>query len=270
MPTSPDGIFEAEFEASQNLVRLVVDGGMWPAPVSRLTITRSSAGAPTEPVRTANAVAAAGGWFLGTDDAAPMDTSCTYTVTGFTEWGEVVASTSVVVDTTGAVWGLWLKSPGRPQLTCQVPLAQIGDVASATQGGAYQVAGGGSVPQWSGTDSDALAVTLLPRDDREVARLTALLRDERVLLIQTGEPGEPLLPSGYYFVEGVGRSNPAQVRTDVYGRRVFVLQLTATSAPAGEGQGFTGTTYETVRQSYATYGDVLAGAATYFDVLEGA
>jgi hypothetical protein len=238
-------------------------------PVSRVLIERSSPGVPTEPVRTANNAPAAGGWFLGHDDAAPMDTSCTYTVTGLDDYGGVVGTSLVTVDTSGAAWGLWLKAPGRPQLTVQVPLAQVGDVASPTQGGVYQVPGGGSVPQWSGTDTDALSVTLLPRDEGEVARLTALLRAERVLLIQTGDPAEPLMPPGYYFVEGVGRSNPAQVRVDQYGRRVFMLQLTATSAPAGEGQGFTGTTYETVRQTYATYADLLAGNATYFDVLAG-
>lgn len=269
MPTSPDGILEASFEASQNLVRLVVDGGMWPAPVSRLTITRSSAGRPTEPVRTADNVAAAGGWFLGADDAAPMDASCTYTVAGLSDWGETVATASVVVETAGAAWGLWLKAPGRPQLTCQVPLAQVGDVSSPTQGGVYQVPSGDAIPQWSGTDADALAVTLLPRDDREVARLTALLRAERTLLIQTGAPAEPLLPSGYYFASGVGRSNPTQVRLDVYGRRLFVLQLTATGAPVGEGQGFTGTTYETVRQTFATYQDLKDANATHFDVQQG-
>jgi hypothetical protein len=238
-------------------------------PVSRVLIERSSPGVATEPVRTANGAPAAGGWFLGADDAAPMDTTCTYTVSGLDQYGGLVATSSVTVETTGAAWGPWLKAPGRPQLTVQVPLAQVGDVASPTQGGAYQVPGGGSVPQWSGTDTDALAVSLLPRDESEVARLTALLRAERVLLIQTGEPAEPLLPSGYYFVEGVGRSNPAQVRVDVYGRRVFALQLTATSAPAGAGQGFTGTTYETVRQTYATYQDVVDGNATYFDVYAG-
>src|SRR5690606_17412150 len=126
MPTSPDGILEAEFEASQNLVRLVVDGGMWPAPVSRLPITRSSAGATTEPVRTADNAPAAGGWFLGVDDAAPMDVSCTYTVTGMTDWGEPVATASVVVATTGSARGLWLKAPGRPQLTCRVRLINPG------------------------------------------------------------------------------------------------------------------------------------------------
>jgi hypothetical protein len=37
----------------------------------------------------------------------------------------------------------------------------------------------------------------------------------------------------------------------------------------GDGQGFTGTTYETVRQTYATYADLLEGNVTFFDVLTG-
>lgn len=267
MPTSPDGIFEASFEASQNLVRLVVDGGMWPAPVSRLTITRSSAGAPTEPVRTANGVAAAGGWFLGVDDGAPMDTPCTYTVTGMNDWGEVVTTTSVVVATTGAEWGLWLKSPGRPQLTCLVTFRGVGDRDAPTQGGIYQVPGGDAIAQWSGIDAESFTVEVATDTQAATARLDALLRAERVLLVQSGQPEE--IPSGYYFAAKAPRSNPGQMRSDEEPYRVTALDLTRTTAPVGEGQGFTGTTYETVRQTFATYADVLAGAATYFDVLEG-
>lgn len=268
MPTSPDGILEAEFEASQNRVRLVVDGGMWPAPVSRLTITRSSAGAPTEPVRTANNAASAGGWFLGVDDAAPMDSSCTYTVTGFDEGGVPVATASVVVATTGAEWGLWLKSPGRPQLTCLVTFRSVGDRDTPTQGGVYQVPGGAAIPQWSGVDAESFAIEVATETQAATARLDALLRVERVLLVQSGQPEE--IPAGYYFAMKVPRSNPVQLRSDEEAYRVTTLDLVRTTAPVGEGQGFTGTTYETTRQTFATYADVLAGAATYFDVLEGA
>lgn len=264
MPTSPDGILEASFEASQNLVRLVVDGGMWPTPVSRLTITRSSAGTPTEPVRTADNVASAGGWFLGVDDAAPMDTSCTYTVTGMTDWGEVVASTSVVVDTVGAAKGLWLKAPGRPQLTCRVRLIDPGENNAATQGTVFQVPGGGAIPQWSGVDGDTRRLVVAAATAQDVTRLRALLAAERTLLVQSRQPEQ--FPSGYWFVhtEGVTRLGPA---TD---QAWFGLPVTRTSAPVGEGQGFTGTTYETVRQTYGTYQDLYDANATFFDVLEGA
>ncbi|MDQ8040671.1 hypothetical protein RDI86_02290 [Cellulosimicrobium sp. XJ-DQ-B-000] len=264
MPTSPDGILEASFEASQNLVRLVVDGGMWPAPVSRLTITRSSAGAPTEPVRTADNVAAAGGWFLGVDDAAPMDASCTYTVTGMTDWGETVAVASVVVATTGAASGLWLKAPGQPQLTCRVRLIDPGESTAVTQGGVYQPPGGFAIPQWSGVDADARTLVVAAATAQDAARVRALLGAERTLLIQSRQPEQ--FPSGYWFVrtEGVARIGPASEQA------WFSLPVTRTGPPVGAGQSFTGTTYETARQTFATYADMLAGAATYFDVLEGA
>lgn len=236
-------------------------------PVSRVLIERSSAGVPTEPVRNAAGVPAAGGWFLGYDDAAPMDTTVTYTVTALDAYGGVVGTASVTIDTSGAEWGLWLKAPGRPQLTCRVTFRGIGDRSSPTQGGIYQVPGGGSIPQWSGIDTESLTIELATETDTDRVRLDALLRAERVLLIQSGQPEE--IPSGYYFVSVAPRSNPGQMRSDEEPYRVTTLELTATSAPVGEGQGFTGTTYETVRQTYATYADLLAGNATYFDVLAG-
>lgn len=236
-------------------------------PVSRVLIERSSPGVATEPVRTANGAPAAGGWFLGADDAAPMDTTCTYTVSGLDEYGGIVATSSVAVETTGAEWGLWLKAPGRPQLTCRVTFRAVGERASATQGGVYQVPGGGSIPQWSGVNSESLSIEIATETDGDRARLDALLRTERVLLIQSGQPEE--IPSGYYFVTVGERSNPGQMRSDEEPYRVTTLELTATSAPVGEGQGFTGTTYETVRQTYATYQDVVDGNATYFDVYAG-
>lgn len=264
MSTSPDGILEVAYEPSQNLVRLVVDGGMWPAPVSRLTITRSSAGAPSELVRTADNVATAGGWFLGVDDAAPMDASCTYTVTGMTEWGEPVATASVVIMTTGAAPGLWLKAPGRPQFTCRVRLIDPGENNAQTQGSVFQVPGGATIPQWSGVDGDTRRLVVAAPTASDVARLRALLATERTLLIQSRQPEQ--FPSGYWFVqtEGISRLGPA---TD---QAWFSLPVTRTAAPVGEGQGFTGTTYETTRQTFATYQNLKDANETYFDVQQGA
>ncbi|WP_454728982.1 hypothetical protein [Cellulosimicrobium protaetiae] len=264
MPTSVDGVLEATFDKGPNLVRLTVDGGMWPLPVSWLLITRASAGVATEPVRAANTVRTAGGWWLGVDDAAPMDTSCTYTVTGIDDYGGVVASSSVAIETSGAAKGLWLKAPGRPQLTCRVRLIDPGENSAATQGTVFQVPGGGTIPQWSGVDGDTRRLVVGAVSTQDVTRLRALLAAERTLLIQSRQPEQ--FPSGYWFVhtEGITRLGPA---TD---QAWFGLPVTRTSAPVGEGQGFTGTTYETVRQTFATYADMAASNATYFDVQQGA
>lgn len=263
MPVSPDGILEAVYDVAQNLVRLTVDGGMWPSPVDRLTITRSSAGAVTEPVRTANSIPVAGGWFLGSDDAAPMDTTCTYIVTGLGS-GALVGTATVSVDTVGGDPGLWLKAPGRPQLNVRVTLRDPGETTAITQGSTYQPPGGTAIGQWSGVDSDTRRLVVSAKTSQDVVRLRALLAAERVLLIQSRQPEQ--FPSGYWFVhvEDVVRLGPA---TD---ESWFSLPVTRTDAPVGEGQGFTGTTYETVRQTYATYQDLLDNNATYFDVQQGA
>ncbi len=232
-------------------------------PVSRVLIERSSPGVATEPVRTANNVPTAGGWFLGADDAAPMDTTCTYTVSGLDEYGGLVATSSVAVETTGAARGLWLKAPGRPQFTCRVRLIDPGENSAQTQGAVFQVPGGATIPQWSGVDGDTRRLVVAAPTAADVARLRALLATERTLLIQSRQPEQ--FPSGYWFVqtEGISRIGPATEQA------WFSLPVTRTTAPVGEGQGFTGTTYETVRQTYATYADLLAGNATYFDVIEG-
>ncbi|MBE9924424.1 hypothetical protein G8C93_00770 [Cellulosimicrobium cellulans] len=232
-------------------------------PVSRVLIERSSPGSPTEPVRTANGAPAAGGWFLGADDAAPMDTTCTYTVSGLDDYGGLVATSSVSVATTGAARGLWLKAPGRPQFTCRVRLIDPGENSAQTQGTVFQVPAGAAIPQWSGVDSDTRRLVVAAATAADVARLRALLATERTLLIQSRQPEQ--FPSGYWHVqtEGISRLGPA---TD---QAWFSLPVTRTTAPVGEGQGFTGTTYETVRQTYATYQDVVDGNATYFDVYAG-
>lgn len=271
MPTSPDGILTAEFDTTRNLVMLTVDGGMWPVElgvVDSITITRSSPGDGTVPVRDVVDRRAAGGWFVGSDIEAPMDTDVTYTVTGYDQYGMELGSATVSVVTTGAAWGVWLKAAGRAQLTVRVPLRTVGDQSSATQGGVYQIPdGGGAVPQFSGVDTTSTPLVLFARTTQQVAALEALLEQERTLLVQTGQPEE--FRSGWWHVHSVARQNPAQVRSNVFAGRVFRLSMTRTQAPAGAGQIFTGTTYETVRQRFTTYQDVLNQNPTYLDVQLG-
>lgn len=272
MPTSPNGILTADFDTTRNLVMLTVDGGMWPAElgvVDSITITRSSPGEGTVPVRDIINRRAAGGWLIGSDNEAPMDSDITYTVTGYDQNGWELGSASVGVATTGAAWGVWLKAAGRAQLTARVPLRAVGDQSSDTQGGVYQIPNGGdAVAQFSGVDAIATSLVLFARTTEQVAALESLLAQERTLLVQTGQPEE--FQSGWWHVHSVSRQNPAQVWSNVFAGRVFTLSMTRTQAPAGAGRIFTGTTYETVRQSSATYQDVLNQNPTYLDVQMGA
>lgn len=182
------------------------------------------------------------------------------------------ASTSLALTVTSATpvpWGLWLKAPGRPELTVRADLTNVGDRSTATQGGAYQVHGGPAVPQSSGVNAETLTITVSTRDPGQAAALRRLLdtATARTLLLQTGQPEE--IPSGWYFVSSATESNPAQMTSNLQPLRRFTLDLTRTVAPAGGGVAFSGTTYETVRQQHPTYADV-AAAGTYADVARGA
>lgn len=267
MPISPDGILEATFDPARALVRLTVHDE-WPDLVSSITITRTSPGVGTMPVRGVERRTVAGGVWAGSDNEAPLEQSVTYTATGHGSFGETVATSTVTVSTTGAAWGVWLKDPGEPSRTVVVPLRERAPAGSVTQGGIYQVLGGPAIPQWSGVEATTHTLTVLPRTTEQVSALEGLLTSARTLLVQTGQPEE--IPSGYYQVGSVTQANPAQVLANVYTAREVTITLTATTVPVGAGVQFTGVTYETVRQEHATYQDVRGDNDTYFDVLMGA
>lgn len=90
MPTSSDGILTVQFDPATAAVSLVVDGDLWPEPVSFITVTRTPTGQPTIPVRGLEMHSAPGGWYVGTDHEAPLDTDVTYAVTGYDSIGTVV------------------------------------------------------------------------------------------------------------------------------------------------------------------------------------
>lgn len=271
MPVSADGILEAVFDPAWASVRLVVDGGMWPSPVAAITITREIPGAAPVALRGVEARAVVGGSYVGSDHEAPLESSVIYAVTGFDSAGASVAVASVVVDTSGAAWGLWVKAPGKPDLTTWARFAVAGEVGSRTIGGVYQIAGGGgsvaqTTAQWSGAESDRVTVQIAGETPAGVARLRAVFREGRILLLQA--PGSTDLEQGWYFVEDVRRANPAQFED--FPERWFTLDLRRTGVPVGQGSGIAGNTWARLADEYATWADVLAAFDTWFDVLKGA
>lgn len=90
MPTSSDGILTATYDPTIASVRLVVDGGMWPAPVTFITVTRTPVGQPAVPVRGLEERRVQGGWYIGTDGEMPLDVDVTYAVVGYDSFGDVV------------------------------------------------------------------------------------------------------------------------------------------------------------------------------------
>lgn len=268
MPTSSDGILQAEFDPAWATVRLVVDGGMWPSAVDAITIVRQVPGLADVPVRGIEALSVVAGYFVGSDPEAPLESLVSYVVTGLHS-GAMVASASVSVSTEGAECGLWLKVPGQPDLTAHVPFRALSDVDSDTIGGVYQIVGGGMVSQttaqWSGIESDRATVQVSPRRGQQVARLRAALSAARVLLLQP--VGSEDLDAGWYFVSSVSRGNPGGF--DAFGFRVFDLSVQRTGVPAGTGQGIPGVSWSTVAGTYESWSALMAANDAWFDVMQG-
>jgi len=236
--------------------------------ITNITITRQVTGQGDIPVRGVESLAVLGGYFVGSDPEAPLESSVTYRVDGYLA-AVFVASATVAVDTSGASTGVWLKVPGNPNLTVLAKLRAISDIASPTVGGVYQIIGGGTVSQsvasWSGVESDQGSVSVSVEHPTGTERLRAALAAARVLLLQP--VGSTDLDAGFYFVDGVSRSNPAQI--EAFSQRWFNLGVQRVGIPVGDGQGIPGWTCTIVLDTYATCTLMLAAKATCFDLLQG-
>lgn len=269
MPVSTDGILEATFDPAWAAVRLIVDGGMWPDPVSVIDVTRQTPGQAAVPVRGLEHRAAVGGTYVGTDHEMPLESSVTYSVTGYDDDGLAVATSTVTVDTAGAGAGLWIKVAGKPDLTVRAELRPIGSIASPTIGGVYQIAGGGgsvaqTTAQWSGIESESAQV-IIAVAKADAARLRRTLEYRQLLLQPTPESE---LDAGWYFLARVDRFNPSGMVAGV--QREFILDVQRTGVPAGEGAGIADNSWARVMDEFATWQDVIDAYDTWFDVLRGA
>jgi hypothetical protein len=92
MATSADGILTCTFDPARVAVQIEVNGAAWPAgsDVVRVTITRTSTGHGTIPVRDLERRAVAGGTLLWVDNEAPLDTDVTYACIGYDSFGDEV------------------------------------------------------------------------------------------------------------------------------------------------------------------------------------
>jgi hypothetical protein len=262
-------LFAATFDPAWATVGLIVDGSLWGSSVDHVTITRQVTGEGDIHVRGVESLAALGGYFVGSDPEAPLESTVTYRVDGYLA-AVFVQSATATVDTTGAARGLWLKVPGDPSATVRCAVIAVGDTSSPTIGGVYQIIGGGAVSQavasWSGISADQLGVTLQVEPGDALARIRAALDASRVLLIQPVNVQD--VDAGWYFVGNVARSNPGQY--DTYPFRLVSLDLTRVGVPAGDGQGIPGWTCAAVLDTYTTCAVMLAAKATCFDLLQGA
>lgn len=258
-------ILVASFDPSTASVLLTIDGTTWGTVPATVTATRTLPDGDPEKVRGIIGKTVAGGYLVATDHEMPLNASVQYTVTGYNPAGASVGTAIATVSTAVTATGLWLKAPGRPDLTVFAQ-PRLGEVSSPTIGGVYQVVGGDAVAiaQWSGLG--ALSAGLTVRTDRGAAtdQLRALLAAARVLLVQP--VGWTDLEAGWYFASGAAWSNPGGFEDFAF--RLCSLPLQRVGVPAGQSGGAQWT-WAAVKAQYATWADFKAAHGSWFLAQQG-
>lgn len=245
---------------------LTVVGSTWTTVPATVTVTRKTAATPETKVRGIIGKPVIGGYLVATDHEMDLNTSVTYTITGYSALGAMVESGTATVNTTAATDGVWLKAPGRPDLTAFCQPASLGDVSSQTIGGVHQVIGGDAVAvaQWSGVAALSAGLTLRAERGAEVAKLKTLLQAARVLLVQP--VGWSDLDAGWYYASSASWQNPGGF--DAFTFRLCTLALQSVGVPAGQQSGGTWT-YAISTATWATYAASKAAHSSYFARSQG-
>lgn len=269
MPTGADGVLTATWRPDVAAVSLDVLGSAWPAAVVEVRLVRRVAGEEETPVRGADKVSAIGGYWTGTDhEMLELGSSITYQAVGYTSAGLPVLSSMVTVSTEGARHGVWLKAPGRPNLTVRLGMVERGSRSSMTQGGVYNIAGGRgvAVAAASGRDGDTMTLRVRATSTAERESALALLDEHRVLLIQPVAHVRPFRDA-WWFVSSVDEALLTQAdRADYWD---LTLNLTRVGVPSGAGQEVVGWSYASIASTYADYVAVKAAYSDYLSLTRG-
>lgn len=256
----------ATWQESTASVLLTVVGSTWTTVPATVTVTRKTASTSETKVRGIIGKSVIAGYLVATDHEMDLNSTVTYTITGYSALGAVVGSASASVNTATSTAGVWLKAPGRPDLTVFCQPASLSDVASQTVGGVYQVIGGQAVAvaQWSGVAALSAGLTL--RTDRgvETANLKGLLKVARVLLVQPVSWTD--LEPGWYYASSASWQNPGGF--DGFTFRLCSLALQSVGVPAGQLSGGTWT-YAISTATWATYAASKAAHPSYFARSQG-
>lgn len=252
------------FDANRAAVTISAVGADWVSTIDNVVVERD-AGQGWQRIRGGKIPTA--GTFAISDIEMPLHSIITYRVQG--RFGEVVLETLTgTVDTTVSGECVFLKTVSDTNATVCALIKSVGDVESETQGGVYNVSGGGqiAVSAWGGVNADTFTLAVQTLGILEDRPLEALFANARVLLLQPTAV-VPEFEAGWYFVKSVSRSRHAQAAGD-HGH-VWSLALTRAAEPSGEVAGVSGSSWGRVRASYDTGADVKAANAAWFDVLQG-
>ncbi len=247
-------------------VLLTVDGTTWTTVPATVTATRQPSGGEPVKVRGIIGKAVAGGFLVATDHEMPLNTSVAYVVTGYSTAGATVGTATATVSTTATTPGVFMKAPGRPDLTVFCQPSELGDVTSPTVGGVYQVIGGDAVAvaQWSSVAANSTSLALRANVGLEVDRLKAMLGLARVLLIQP--VGMSDLDAGWYFAGSATWSNPGHF--EAFAFRRCMLPLQQVGMPSGQ-PGGAGWTWAMLAATYATWTAAKAAYPSWFAAQQG-
>ena len=256
----------ATFSPATASVRLTIAGSSWSTVPAYVTATRHVPGGAAELVRGVVEKQIVAGYLVAVDHEMPLASSVTYTVTGYSAAGAVVDTAVATVSTSGSPVGLWVKAPGRPDLSVLTQLTTAPSLASATIGGVYQVIGGEAVAvgQWGGLAARSGTLTVRTSKGAETAALGALLDVARIVLLQPSSDSD--LKPGWYFIGSATPSNPGGFAD--FSFRLWQLDVHQVSAPAGQ-QGGSTWTWDSLVGTYATWDAVKAAYASWFAVEQG-
>lgn len=156
----------------------------------------------------------------------------------------------------------WLKAIARPYLNAPVTVQDYSEVTRPGRAGLFDVVGRSfpvAVAEVRGSSRYTLFLLTETREERR--HMAAILAAGEVLLLQV--PATADTPAGYLHVGAATEQRTAR-RSE---RRIFALEVVEVAAPDAALVGAT-STWETVRNNYAQWGDVLAAYATWADLLE--
>lgn len=260
----------ATFDPATAAVSLEVLSGEWPgATPAAVSITRRPMGGVEAPVRGWTGRTIVAGAVFAVDAEMPLGTQVVYTVVGLDTAGATVGTRTATATTTGAAEGLWLKAPGRPDLTVRADVAHrgVGDRVSPTVGGVYRILGGPqlAVAQFGGVGAWSREVAIQALDMPTARVVGALLDSHRIVLVQYVGPDD--LESGWVMLGDVSESPLVNVYGSGDGRR-WELPMTSVAPPVGDVAGATWT-WDMLAATYATWDDVLAAYASWAAVVRG-
>lgn len=267
MPTSPDGILTAQFDPTRAAVSLVVDGGMWPSPVARITVTRTPTGQPTVPVRGLENQRVVGGWYIGSDHEVPLDTDVRYEVIGYDSGGAVVVAgkTNRFTNPSFETNGAWVTSGS---------IASVVQSATAVLAGSWSAFITAAASPSSQTSGLGLALGPVAVDDWVAVRIpvrpggttpSARARVGIVFLDALGGTVSTVI-SAATTTPGFSYSNlthSAQAPAGTVSARAFLyLASAATNVPDANATANTDTWISAIANTQA---EALVAVATYFD-----